>query len=185
MSRRRSANHRNPAAQPSEPGRNPSEPRRYRWKLRLGLILLAAGLGWAAWALTHRSKSGLTIENRSGQTIATVKVIMLGKTTTYENVAPGTTWTIPFPTETVNEHSAIWAASAWAFPPQGLGPLAIGAGPAPVVADASAAAAIRHDDFFRVVVVSSGGKLSTFMGKIGENITLDIQPGGNIQRKER
>jgi hypothetical protein len=177
MSRRRSAN-RKPA--PPEARSNPPGPRRYRWGFRLG-ILVAAGLGVLAWYLAHRPKNGLTIENRTEQTITSLEVTADGETTKFTDVPPGATRFAPFGNEKDNRFviagempgTRVWnptglTVNTWSLVAHGLTP---GAGPAAYFLGAAenAIAARPRNTKIRC------------LGIIGDRRTVVILPGGDIQ----
>jgi hypothetical protein len=60
---------------------------RYRWLLRLAAVLVA-GLAFLLSATGQRSNV-LTVENRSGQRIALLRVTITGKTSSWNDVPPG------------------------------------------------------------------------------------------------
>jgi hypothetical protein len=67
---------------------------RVRWLLRLA-ALLVAGLAVLLWA-TGRRSSLLTVENRSGQSIAFLRITIAGETKSFNDVPSGTEVTAPF-----------------------------------------------------------------------------------------
>ncbi len=79
---------------------------RYRWPIRIGVILIA-GIGLLVWALAERSHNRLALENRSGQPIASLEVTVAKpakqkeavakQTHTFKDVRPGTEVAAPFP----------------------------------------------------------------------------------------
>lgn len=68
---------------------------RYRWTLRLA-VMFAAGAGALAWLYISRPPEGLSIENRSGQTIAKLRVTLGGQTMNFRSVASGATVSAPW-----------------------------------------------------------------------------------------
>ncbi len=67
--------------------------RRSRWTVRLVVVFLVA-LAVAAYALWGRTQQ-LTVENRSGQTISDMQVIIAGASTSYQDIAPGRSVSLP------------------------------------------------------------------------------------------
>lgn len=61
---------------------------RSRWLLRLALLPLI-GIVYVLWASHEQEKYVLTVENRSDQPIAVLKVTIAGKTNTFQNVPIG------------------------------------------------------------------------------------------------
>jgi hypothetical protein len=69
--------------EPMNPGRN-------RWKLRIAVVLLAAG-AMLIWALRQQQQptSALTIVNQSGQKISVLKITIAGHSTTVKDIPTG------------------------------------------------------------------------------------------------
>jgi hypothetical protein len=67
---------------------------RYRWLLRLAVVLVA-GVAALVYLISQRSRRVLTIENRSGQPIATLRVTLAGQTSSYQDVRVGVRVTVP------------------------------------------------------------------------------------------
>jgi hypothetical protein len=61
---------------------------RSRWLLRLG-VALAAGLALLVWAIREQGQNRVSIENRSGQAIALLKISAGDATQTFSDVADG------------------------------------------------------------------------------------------------
>jgi len=58
------------------------------WLLRVAAPLVA-GLALFLWAMQERSQNLVTVENRSGQTIALLQVDRAGETSTFKDVMTG------------------------------------------------------------------------------------------------
>jgi hypothetical protein len=74
------------------------KPGRQRWVLRLAVVLLVA-LAFLAFAIQQRPPKLLTIENRSGRTIAVLDVTIAGKTSSFPEVRDGTDVNAPYESE--------------------------------------------------------------------------------------
>jgi hypothetical protein len=85
-SRKRRAAAESPAAEPPK--------RRYRWVLRLAVLPVAA-LALALWLAREQSGKGLTIDNRSGQPIATLEATVAGRKSTFRGMPVGASVTAP------------------------------------------------------------------------------------------
>lgn len=72
-------------------------PSRKRWLIRLA-ILLIVGLIALFWSVGQRSRN-LTIENRSEQSIAELKITIAGQTKTFQNVKAGAEVSAPCPAQ--------------------------------------------------------------------------------------
>jgi hypothetical protein len=183
MSRKRPARPR-PSKEktPAEAGPTPQAPRRSRWVLRVGILLMAAG-GVLAWALNHRSNNGLTIENKSGQTITKLVVIADGKETTFSQVHPGTSVFAPFGAKTADRDTTALAANTWALLAQTQCSQPLGAGPAPYfleVAELARTAGSTGNGLYSIAAEFPGKWLHS-RGRIGERRTAVILPNGEIR----
>lgn len=69
-------------------------------------LLLAGGLAGLVWMARERLQNRLTVENRSGQPIALLKVTISGETTVHRNVPDGAAVTAPFPIHS-DDHFAV------------------------------------------------------------------------------
>ncbi len=170
-----------PAAEAS--GKPQGGPRRYRWVIRLG-ILLVAGVALLLWAATHRTKNGLTIENRSGQTITSLEVTAAGTTTHFTQVPSGTTVFAPFGTEDATRDAAARAVSAWSLVARSQLRQSIGAGPIPYLLEVAASTLTPRaepDDLFAIEGKLPGGGGIRARGKLGDHRTLVILPRGEIK----
>ncbi len=180
MSRKRAGKHR-PSNErtEAEAGPQPQARRRSRWMLRVGILLVAAG-GVLAWALNHRSKDGLTIENQSGQTIVHLVVIADGRESTFSQVPPGGSVFAPFGPKTSAQESAALAANAWALLAQAQCRQGPAAGPAPYFLEAAELARtsrISTNGLYSVAVDYASGSRLRSLGKIGERRKIVILPG--------
>ncbi len=63
---------------------------RYRWLMRILLILLIAGLGYV-WAQRERARHHFVVENHSGHPIATLDIKIGEQSKSYRDVADGST----------------------------------------------------------------------------------------------
>ncbi len=70
-------------------------PTNKRWLIRLAVLLLV-GLGALFWSVGKLGRD-LTIENRSEQEIAELKITIAGQVTTFANVKPGGEVSVPSP----------------------------------------------------------------------------------------
>jgi hypothetical protein len=68
---------------------------RRRWVLRLAAVLVA-GLAALLWATGQPARDVLTVENRSGQVLAQLRVTVAGQTSTFQNVPAGGSVSAPF-----------------------------------------------------------------------------------------
>jgi hypothetical protein len=77
----------------------------YRWLPRLAILLLA-GLAWVLWANRQQTPNALTLENRSGQPVAVLRVTIGGQTQTFKDVRMGGSVSAPLGGQG-NEHFTV------------------------------------------------------------------------------
>jgi len=71
---------------------------RYRWLMRLALVLLIGALGWM-WAEREKAKHRLVVANRCGQTIGKLDIKVGDKSASYQDLSNGSDATVPFSVE--------------------------------------------------------------------------------------